>query len=316
MNRTNRSLLCLSLFISVACSVNKGTTKPNGLTTLSPIQGSWKLISSQTIVNGDTTLIDYTKDFEGIKIINDTHFSFFQHDVKKGRDSAARFTSGGGKYLLRDNAYTEFLEYCSDKNWENNKFDFTVKIKNDSLIQTGIERVPSLQVDRVIIETYVRANNKNTPVPMTSSFMDDEVSWFATKGKGTIKGLAKFKARGGEIRYGKQFRIELMPFSNYTEDRLHTIYTNKNSGFIYIQDGVPRFIPDPVGYHESTKKTMCNDNGEFEFKELPIGKYYVIAFMLWDQKDKQGNMVKDGGGIMQRVDLKEEGVETLQMLNF
>ncbi len=54
--------------------------------------------------------------------------------------------------------YTEFLEYCNDRQWENNKFDFTITIKNDTLTQKGIEKIDSLGVNRVNIEKYVRIN--------------------------------------------------------------------------------------------------------------------------------------------------------------
>ena len=46
-----------------------------------PIIGTWKLISGTTIEKGDTTVIDYTKKMSFIKIINDTHFAFLNHDL-------------------------------------------------------------------------------------------------------------------------------------------------------------------------------------------------------------------------------------------
>ena len=62
------------------------------------------------------------------------------HDLTKGKDSAAFYTSGGGKYELKDSSYTEHLEYCSDRQWEGNDFHFTVTITNDTLVQQGIEK--------------------------------------------------------------------------------------------------------------------------------------------------------------------------------
>ena len=46
--------------------------------------------------------------------------------------------------------------YYKAKVWENNDFKFTVSIKNDTLIQTGIEKVEKAGVDRLNIEKYVR----------------------------------------------------------------------------------------------------------------------------------------------------------------
>ena len=123
---------------------------------LLPIAGTWQLLNGTLIEKGDTTITDYTKDVSFIKIINDTHFAFLQHDLSKGKDTPAVFVAGGGKYSLSDSTYTEHLEYCSAREWEGNDFPFTVKINNDTLIQYGIEKVEDAGVNRINIEKYVR----------------------------------------------------------------------------------------------------------------------------------------------------------------
>jgi predicted small secreted protein len=124
-----------------------------------PIAGTWKLLSGTTIENGDTTVTPYTGNISFIKIINDTHFAFLQHDLSKGKDSTAVFVAGGGTYSLNDSLYTEKLEYCSAREWEDNVFKFTITIKNDTLIQSGVEKVESAGVDRLNIEKYIRVKN-------------------------------------------------------------------------------------------------------------------------------------------------------------
>ena len=124
-----------------------------------PIIGTWKLISGTTIEKGDTTVIDYTKKMSFIKIINDTHFAFLNHDLKKGKDSAATFSAGGGSYTLKENVYTEHLEYCNDRQWEGNDFLFTINIQNDTLIQNGVEKVDAAGINRINIEKYSRLKN-------------------------------------------------------------------------------------------------------------------------------------------------------------
>jgi len=121
-----------------------------------PIKGTWQLFSATLIDKGDTTTTDYTIDKKFIKIINDSHFSFISHDLNKGKDSLATFSAGAGTYKLVDSSYTEHLEFCSSREWENNDFHFTVSIRNDTLIQTGIEKVVSAGIDRLNIEKYVR----------------------------------------------------------------------------------------------------------------------------------------------------------------
>ncbi|WP_128547360.1 hypothetical protein [Larkinella soli] len=146
--------LCAFLMpvVLLACQTKSETQTSEAL----PLKGTWELISGRTVEKGDTLFTDYRKNEKTIKIINDTHFSFLRHDLVKGKDTAAVFVAGGGSYKLAGNAYTEFLEYCNDRQWEGNKFDFTVAIKGDTLIQTGVEKVANLGIDRVITETYLR----------------------------------------------------------------------------------------------------------------------------------------------------------------
>jgi hypothetical protein len=148
------------VFIIISIAVMSCTAK-SGSENLkekpSPIKGTWKLISGTLIEKGDTAVTYYTNNISFIKIINDTHFAFLQHDVAKGKDSAASFSAGGGRYtLLKDSLYTEYLEYCSARDWEGNEFKFTVKVRNDTLIQSGIEKVENAGIERLNIEKYIR----------------------------------------------------------------------------------------------------------------------------------------------------------------
>ncbi len=123
-----------------------------------PIEGTWKLISGTVIEKGDTTVTDYTKDISFIKIINDTHFAFLSHDTKNTKDSVS-FDAGGGGYTLKDSSYTEHLEYCKEREWEGHDFTFTISIKNDTLTQSGIEKVDNAGINRLNIERYARLKN-------------------------------------------------------------------------------------------------------------------------------------------------------------
>jgi hypothetical protein len=121
-----------------------------------PIVGTWKLIRGTLIEKGDTVVTDYTKDRSFIKMINATHFSFITHDLHHGKDSAASFGAGAGRYSLKGDQYTEQLEYCNAREWEGHDFSFTVTIHNDTLVQRGIEKIESAGIDRLNIEEYVR----------------------------------------------------------------------------------------------------------------------------------------------------------------
>lgn len=145
---------CITAVICAAsCSSPETKSETNAKL---PIEGTWRLITGTLIEKADTTVTDYTTSRSFIKVINATHFAFMGHDLDKGKDSLAFYSSGGGKYELNDAAYTEHLEYCNDRQWEGNDFHFTITISNDTLVQQGIEKVESAGVERTNIEKYVR----------------------------------------------------------------------------------------------------------------------------------------------------------------
>ena len=94
--------LFISILFLVFMTSCKETTEKTPPTTNS-IQGTWKLLTGTLIEKGDTTITDYTKDLSFIKIINDSHFSFLQHDTRK---DSTNFSAGGGRYELKENTYT------------------------------------------------------------------------------------------------------------------------------------------------------------------------------------------------------------------
>src|ERR1700680_1921557 len=148
-----------SLFLCVlfSCESKQNTEKPAG--PVNSMIGTWELISGTTIQGKDTTITDYTKNRKFLKIINGSDFAFVGHDLNKGKDSLAFYSSGAGTYTLTDSSYTEHLQFCSDRAWEGTDFTFHVLIQNDSLTQTGVEKVEKIGVNRLNIEKYARLKN-------------------------------------------------------------------------------------------------------------------------------------------------------------
>ncbi|MFZ6010310.1 MAG: hypothetical protein ACOYXT_08165 [Bacteroidota bacterium] len=144
----------MTVLIATSCQVRD--EKDRSLQEVVPLEGTWELISETKIEKDDTTFTPATKDQRMIKIINATHFAFLRHDLLQGKDSAAMFVAGGGRYTLQDRSYQEFLEYCNFREWENHEFKFTITIHQDTLIQQGSEKVEGLGIDRIIIEKYKR----------------------------------------------------------------------------------------------------------------------------------------------------------------
>ena len=120
-----------------------------------PIQGTWKMVSAVTVTKGDSVYTYPVKGQEMIKIINNSHFAFFKHDIKGGGGKPV-YDTGAGTYKLDGDNYTENLQYCNYREWENHSFNFKVTFKGDTLIQRGIEKIDSLKIDHEIVETYIK----------------------------------------------------------------------------------------------------------------------------------------------------------------
>lgn len=149
-----RKIFYLLLFlITMVVSCNEETKEKPSAITMVPIRGTWKLLTGTLIEKGDTVVTDYTTGRSFIKIINDSHFAFLSHTLRK---DTTDFSAGGGSYTLAGNNYTEHLEYCNAKEWEGHDFSFTVTINTDTLIQSGVEKIEAQGIDRINIEKYVK----------------------------------------------------------------------------------------------------------------------------------------------------------------
>jgi len=146
-------LLCLAgLSCLAACQ-----TKPADEHHLTqPLTGTWKLVSSKVSIGQKTETTYPVKGQEMIKIFNGSHFAFFKHDTAHGKVAAPVYDSGAGTYTLNGTNYEEHLDYCNYRDWENRSFKFTLTLKNDTLIQKGIEKIDSLKVNQEIVEIYTK----------------------------------------------------------------------------------------------------------------------------------------------------------------
>jgi len=151
--------LVAAIVVAMLISCNDKSQSDNK-TPANSLQGTWKLLTGTVIEKGDTTITDYTKGRSFIKVINASHFAFIMHDLNKGKDSlSAEFSAGAGTYSLNGNSYTENLEYCNAREWEDHDFPFTVTISGDTLIQSGIEKIEAEGINRINTEKYIRVKN-------------------------------------------------------------------------------------------------------------------------------------------------------------
>lgn len=139
-----KSPLIISALICLSC---KNT--PENIS----ISGTWKMVYAEIIEN-DTIQIKDLQHTEFIKIINDSHFAFFNQNI----NSNENFYSGAGSFVLNGQDYEEVLSYTNSQAIKNHTFSFKIQMKGDTLIQTGIEKIEAAGINKTITEKYIKLN--------------------------------------------------------------------------------------------------------------------------------------------------------------
>ena len=118
------------------------------------LEGTWKMYYADIQENDSVQVKDLTStDF--IKIINKSHFAFFNQE----RDSDENYTAGAGTYTFDGSTYVENLDFINYADYRGHSFSFEVEINGDTLIQQGHEKIEASGIDRYIVEKYVRISN-------------------------------------------------------------------------------------------------------------------------------------------------------------
>ncbi|EAR00830.1 hypothetical protein [Maribacter sp. HTCC2170] len=147
-------IVVMTTFIS--CNLSNKKQIENLKETGNNLEGTWKLVYGEIRENDSVVVRDLSKaDF--IKIINKSHFAFFNQKPK----TSEGFYAGAGTYELKGEDYIETLEFIGADNLRNHKFPFKITIKGDSLIQTGLEEIKEAGLKRYIVEKYIRIGYEN-----------------------------------------------------------------------------------------------------------------------------------------------------------
>lgn len=115
------------------------------------IVGTWELVYAETIENDSLEIKDLANT-RFVKIINNSHFSFFNQD----ENNSENFYGGAGIYTLNGNDYAETLTFIATDALRDHEFPFKVEFKGDTLIQSGIEEVKAAGLKRTITEKYIK----------------------------------------------------------------------------------------------------------------------------------------------------------------
>jgi hypothetical protein len=137
-------------------------------------------------------------------------------------------------------------------------------------------------------------------VQLQSPFDADAVKWVETPGHSTVSGQAFLRLADGTWKGCAGFNIELLPVAEYSNERIGKTYGNNVRGQILLEQDPPKFTPDAKEYHEMLLSSRCDPRDRFEFKNVPAGDFYVMAFIIWEQGAGPAAK-KAGGAVMTRI---------------
>ena len=119
-------------------------------------------------------------------------------------------------------------------------------------------------------------------------------------GRASISGRAVLELADGSLKDCAGFNVELLPVTAYSSERIIKTYGNVQRGQILLEQNPPKFTPDVKEYHELLVKSACDAEGVFHIEKVPAGDYFVMAFLIWEEK--AGDSVRKAGGArMQRL---------------
>jgi hypothetical protein len=133
------------------------------------------------------------------------------------------------------------------------------------------------------------ATTVTTPVQRNAVFIESEYEPYKGKGTASIAGQAFAKTRAGDVKYAAGNTIFLNPVTSYSTEFFN----------ILVQQQQIPSPPDPRIYHYN-RQTIADGNGNFEFKNLPPGEYYIHTIITWEVPSRYG-LQTTGGAIGTRV---------------
>jgi hypothetical protein len=136
------SLFLIFVFL-LSCTVSAQEKK-------NPIEGTWEMVSGKWSWPDTTDLFPDTDNHRFIKMISRTHFVWIMQDTSR-KDI---YGFGGGKYTLDGDKYTEHIEMLKSPDMIGKSVTFKMKVKGDTLIQSGTVSNKKLGLGDSDVEFY------------------------------------------------------------------------------------------------------------------------------------------------------------------
>lgn len=109
----------------------------------------------------------------------------------------------------------------------------------------------------------------SSTVDLSEHFHEEDFAWSTKAGTAKLTGQAFVKTMGGDVKYCAGNEVYLVPGTRYA-DALTNMPKRANSR-----------VKHPEGYAKYRRTTIGDGMGNFEFTNLPAGRWYVGCVVAW-----------------------------------
>ena len=137
-------------------------------------------------------------------------------------------------------------------------------------------------------------------IEVVAKFDANEAAYVLRQGSGKITGQGFMRQNGGGVVTCAGEDVNLFPATRYATERLGKIYGNPAGGRINVYQGASA-KGIPPGYLKYRRTATCDAEGDFEFKGVAAGTYYVQTRVVWTVGTYE---IPEGGSIAKRITLR------------
>lgn len=136
-------------------------------------------------------------------------------------------------------------------------------------------------------------------IEVSEPFNANEVAYIKKSGRANISGQAFFRQRGGGVVTCAGNDVGLIPAGRYTKEFITRGFGNVNGGTIPAI--LAPQVKHPAEFSRFQRKTVCDAEGDFEFRGVANGDYYVTTIVLWEVP---GQIIPEGGALAKFVRIR------------
>ncbi|MFY0635484.1 MAG: hypothetical protein JXQ91_16860 [Vannielia sp.] len=129
-------------------------------------------------------------------------------------------------------------------------------------------------------------------IEVAKPFSAREVDYVKRPGSATVTGQAFFRQRGGGVVTCAGYNVLLVPAGGYAKEFVTRAFGNVQGGSIPVIL-MPK-IKHPPAFAEYQRKATCDAEGDFEFRAVPNGDYYIFSGILWEVPNQ---IIPEGGAL-------------------